>query len=189
MWVQTAWAKPSNHQPFAKGKRVWLEGRNLRTTHPSMKLRPKRFRPFEVMEVISPTTYRLNLPPGWRVHNAFHGGLLMRYNETKEYGKNYPELLPELIEGEEEYEVEEILDSRRRGRAQNLEYLVKWKGWSTAHNSWEPKGNVYAPKLVERFYKSKPMAIKGVRLGWELTSNMPSIMENISPIYSPVPSL
>ena len=139
--------------------------------------------------MVSPTTYRLNLPSGWQVHNTFHGGLLTRYNETEEYGKNYPEPPPEMIKGEEEYEVEKILDSRRKGRAQGLEYLVKWKGWSMAHNSWEPRRNVHAPKLVESFYKSKPMAIKTVRLGQELTSNMPSVMENVSPIYSPVPSL
>ena len=168
---------------------MWLKGKNLCTTHPSVKLRPKRFGPFEVTEVVSPTTYRLNLPLGWQVHNTFHGGLLTRYNETKEYGKNYPEPPLEMIEGGEEYEVEEILDSRRKGRTRNLEYLVKWKGWSSAHNSWEPKKNVHAPELVEKFYKAKPTAIKAAWLGRGLTSNMPSVMENVSPIYSPVPSL
>ena len=57
MQAQTAWDKPSNHQPFAKGEKVWLKGKNLRTTHPSAKLWPKRFGPFEVTEVASPTTY------------------------------------------------------------------------------------------------------------------------------------
>ena len=33
------------------------------------------------------------------------------------------------------------------------------------------------------------MAIKTVQVGQGLTSNMPSVMENVSPIYSPVPSL
>ena len=107
---------------------MWLKGKNLRTTHPSVKLQPKRFGLFEVTEVVSPTTYQLNLPPGWQVHNAFHGGLLTRYNKTEEYGKNYPEPPLEMIEGKEEYEVEEILDSQRKGRARSLEYLVKWKG-------------------------------------------------------------
>ena len=186
--AQAAWIKPSKHRPFAKGERVWLEGKNLRTTHPSAKLWPKRFGPFKVTEVLSPTMYRLNLPGGWQIHNAFHGNLLTRYNETREYGENYPEPPPEIVEGEEEYEVEEILDSRRKGRSRKLEYLVKWKGWSAAHNSWEPKKNVHAPELVKKFYKSKPTAIKAMRIGQGLTNDMPSAMENISPIYSLVPS-
>ena len=107
----------------------------------------------------------------------------------REYGKNYLEPPPEIVEGEEEYEVEEILGSRRKGRTRNLEYLVKWKGWSAAHNSWEPKGNIHMPKLVEKFYKANSMAIKVAQLGRGLTSEMPSVMENVSPIYSPVPSL
>ena len=149
--VQTAWIKPLKHQPFAKGERVWLKGKNLRTMHPTVKLRPKRFGLFEIMEVLSPTMYRLNLPGGWQVHNAFHRNLLTRYNETREYGENYPEPPPEIIEGGEEYEVEGILDSRRKGRGRNLEYLVKWKGWSEAHNSWEPKRNLHALELVKEF--------------------------------------
>ena len=39
--------------------------------------------------------------------------------------------------GEEDYEVESILDQRGAGRA--LEYLVKWKGWPAEDSTWEPK--------------------------------------------------
>ena len=133
--------------------------------------------------------YQLNLPRGWRIHNTFHGNLLTRYNKMKEYGRNYLEPPLEIIEGKEEYKVEGILDSRRKGRAQNLEYLVKWKGWSMAYNSWEPQKNVHVPDLVKRFYESRPMAIKAVQIGQGLTNKMPSMIENVLPIYSPVPSL
>jgi hypothetical protein len=43
---------------------------------------------------------------------VFHASLLSPYKETEEHSANYPELPPDLIEGEEEYEVEEILGSR-----------------------------------------------------------------------------
>ncbi|PFH44945.1 hypothetical protein AMATHDRAFT_123521, partial [Amanita thiersii Skay4041] len=36
---------------------------------------------------------------------------------------------PELIDGEEEWEVEEVLDSQVR-RGGTLEFLVKWKGYT-----------------------------------------------------------
>jgi hypothetical protein len=44
------------------------------------------------------------------------------------------------VEGEEEYEVERILDSRKwRG---TLQFLVKWKGYTNEHNLWETKTNL-----------------------------------------------
>jgi len=48
-----------------------------------------------------------------------------------------PQALPPpiVIDGKEEWEVEEILDScwhRRR-----FQFLVKWKGFSREYNSWE----------------------------------------------------
>ena len=65
--------------------------------------------------------------------------------------------LPVIVEGEEEWEVEEILDSRRhRGR---LQYLVRWKGYDVSHNSWESAGNVAnAKKLVDTFHRKRPNA-------------------------------
>jgi len=102
-------------------------------SHPTAKLQLKRYGPFKVIEVIGPTTYQLELPAQWKVHNAFHGSLLLPYHETKEYGCNFTEPPPKLIEGQPEWEVDEILDSRRYRH--KLQYLIKWKGYSEAHNS------------------------------------------------------
>jgi hypothetical protein len=71
--------------------------------------------------------------------------------ETVKHGRNFEELPPELIENEEEYKVEEILNSRRKHY--QLQYLIKWKGYSAAHNSWEPKRNIHAKDLIEKFHK------------------------------------
>jgi hypothetical protein len=128
---------------------VWLDGKHLQTTHPSVKMRPKRFGPFRVTEVIGKTTYRLDLPSQWKIHNAFHANLLLPYQETQEHGRNFTEPLPKLIEGQEEWEVEQILDKRIHRRKE--QYLIKWKGYSDAHNSWEPKENVWAPALILAF--------------------------------------
>lgn len=68
---------------------------------------------------------------------------------------------PEAIEvdGDVEYEVEEILNSRlNRG---HLEFLVRWKGYSPAHDSWEPEANVvHAPALIRAFYRKYPLAVR-----------------------------
>ena len=147
------------------GQKVWLDGKNLRMFHPNTKLRPKRFGPFIVTEVLGLTTYCLELPATWTIHNAFHGSLLEPYVETQEHGPNYDQPAPELVEGEPEYEVETLLGSRHKGRGRKLEYLVGWKGWGPAHDSWEPKENLHADDLVQEFHRREPTAIRRVTLG------------------------
>jgi len=140
-----------------------LEGTNLRTTHPTVKLHPKCYGPFKVIEVIGPTTYWLELPAQWKIHNTFHGSLLLPYYETEEHGCNFPEPAPDLIEGQPEWEVEEILDSRQYRC--KLQYLIRWKGYSDAHNSWEPKEAINAPVLLTAFYRQNPGAIRKTEMG------------------------
>jgi hypothetical protein len=62
---------PSRFEPYQTGDKVWLEGRNLTTTHPSTKLAPRRYGPFPITHVISRTSYQLQLPSQWKIHNVF----------------------------------------------------------------------------------------------------------------------
>jgi hypothetical protein len=56
--------------------------------------------------------FQLELPEQWWIHNVFHASLLTPYKEMEEHGQNFPQLPLELIEGQEEYEVERVLNSR-----------------------------------------------------------------------------
>ena len=126
----------STFVPFKKGDRVWLDTRNLKTNY-HKKMGPKREGPFEIIETIGSLAYRLKLPVSWKIHNVFHAALLRQYKETETYGANYTRPPPELLEGEEVYEVENILKHRKRGRG--YQYYVKWKGYPIAEASWEPE--------------------------------------------------
>ncbi|XP_053707011.1 chromobox protein homolog 2 [Synchiropus splendidus] len=55
--------------------------------------------------------------------------------------------------GEQVFDAECILNKRlRKGK---LEYLVKWRGWSSKHNSWEPQENILDPRLLAAFNKKE----------------------------------
>jgi Integrase zinc binding domain len=94
------------------GEMVWLEGANLKLTHPKAKLDAKRYGPFPITKEVSPVVFQLALPPQWCIHNVFHASLLTPYKETEEYGDNFTQPPPELIEGQEEYKVEQVVNSR-----------------------------------------------------------------------------
>ena len=72
-----------------------------------------------------------------------------------------PPPLPEIIDDEEEYIVERILNSRMFQRW--LQYLIKWKGYGTEHNSWEYASNVHAPDLIKEYYQRHPAAPHQIR--------------------------
>jgi hypothetical protein len=55
-----------------------------------------------------------------------------------------------LINGIEEHEVEFITRHRLCGCSH--QYLVKWKGYPTADNTWEPKSNLeHAAELLKEY--------------------------------------
>jgi hypothetical protein len=93
--------------PFTLGQKVWLDTRNIKTNY-HKKMAPRREGPFEIEEVLGPVTYRLKLPNSWKIHNVFHAILLKPYQENEVYGENFPKPIPDILDGEEVYNVETI---------------------------------------------------------------------------------
>jgi hypothetical protein len=57
---------------------------------------------------------------------------------------------PEIIDGEEEYEAEGILEYRRYRRQH--QFLILWKGYPRSSATWEPLGNLsHCLELVNEF--------------------------------------
>jgi hypothetical protein len=137
------------------GDKVWLELTNLKTTQPSAKLGPRRIGPFPIEKCIGELAYKVKLPHSMKmIHPVFHIGLLRPYKEDLIANRHPPPPPPIDVE-ESRYEVEEILDSRRKGRG--IQYLVKWKGYPDSENSWEPKRNVDdAEDALKQFHKKFP---------------------------------
>lgn len=121
---------------YKVGDLVWLDARNLRTLRPSRKLDWKHQGRFTIKRVISPYAYELDLPSTMRCHPVFHVSLLDPVSTDAHPGHIPPEAPPVEVDGDAEWEVEEVLDSRVCGRGGRLQYLVKWVGYDAP--SWEP---------------------------------------------------
>jgi hypothetical protein len=133
------------------GQEVWLDARNLKVKSSSRKLAPRRYGPFPIKQRISEVAYRLSLPASMKIHDVFHIDLLTPYAETPAYGKPYLRPPPETIDGDEEYEVEDILMHRETGRHRKLQYLVKWKGYPSSENSWVDSKDLHAPEILRKY--------------------------------------
>jgi hypothetical protein len=138
---------------FVTGNKVWLDARNLHIRTPSRKLSPQRYGPFKVLEQISPVTYHIDLPHMMKIHNVFHVDLLTPYHETDAYREAYSQPPPELIDGQTEYKVKEIIDDRSYRHKQ--QYLVRWLGYPTSENSWVNAKDLHSPELLAEYCLSK----------------------------------
>jgi hypothetical protein len=172
--AQQSWVKHRDTPKYKEGDLVWLEGKNLRINQPTAKLAPRRHGPFKVIQVMSAVNYRLELPTQWSIHPMFHTDLLTPYKETIMHGPNFTRPAPELIDGEEEYSVEKILDSRRFGRRWRLQYLVKWEGYPDSDNMWVNKDDVFAEDKIREFKGSNPKAEIHIRSSFTAKSPYPS---------------
>jgi hypothetical protein len=159
-------SRPSNATYTVKvGDQVWLEGTNVHTTHPKAKLAPRRHGPFKVIATWG-VNCKLQLPKTWHIHPVFHNSLISPYHETMAHGPNFTKPPPDIIEGEDDhYEVETILQSRLTPNKKGVQYLIKWKGYPDAENSWVPSsGMKQATTLVNHFHSRNPRAPQPARL-------------------------
>jgi transposase InsO family protein len=140
---------------FKVGDQVWLDSRNLRTHRPAKKLDYKREGPFTVTEKVGTRSYRLNLPKTVKVYPVFHVSLLERFRPDLISGRTPKRRPPLVVDGEEEFEVESILDSKQeRGR---VFYFVHWKGYPISERSWVSSDAIQnSPLLLAKFHQDHP---------------------------------
>ena len=142
---------------FEVGEFIKLSTKNLNLKY--RKLSPRWIGPFRILERIGNQAYRLALPEKYaRLHPVFPIQLLETYHRRQDDAELMT--MPDLEDPQDEWEVEEIRDKQRIKGV--IHYLVKWAGWPSEYNSYEPASHLTnAPKLVADFERRHKRKRKG----------------------------
>ena len=144
---------------FQVGDQVLLNTKHIRLLHGDgkAKLLPRWIGPFVVEEKVGMVAYKLVLPASLRIHPVFHVSLLKQYHED---GRVQPPPVPLDVDDDGElYAVEALLSyrDRRVGRGRTKrEYLVKWLGYGSEHNTWEPESMITQTAIDEFWVQREP---------------------------------
>jgi len=170
----------SRPQEFSVGQKVYITGDDVITTRPTRKLEHKRFGPFEILEKIGTHNYRLKLTPQYqKIHPIFHADKLTLHHEDGNPHRIQPPPPPIVIGNEEEFEVDQILDIRRRGSS--YQYKIRWKNYGPEDDTWEPIANLSnATGAILDFHRENPHKdIPGpYQMGDFLAENHPSYLHH-----------
>jgi len=135
---------------FKIGDLIKLSTKYLKLKTP--KLSPHWIGPFRVLERIGGQAYQLALPNKYaQLHPVFSVQMLEDYHRQHDDEELMP--MPDLKEPQEDWEVEEVRNKQHfKG---TVHYLVKWVGWLSEYNTYEPASHLgKAPKAVAD-YKHK----------------------------------
>ena len=143
------WKKP----PVYKiGDIVWLSTRNIKTKRTSKKLDYKMISSYKVKELVG-LSYWLELPHTMKIHDVFHPNLLRKVATDPLPSQQNSPLPPTVMDDEEEWEVNDILDAKRGRGNKKLLYWVKWKGYDDDKAWYNATNFDHAKDVVDNFYK------------------------------------
>ena len=139
-----------------------MKAQFFRTTRPSKKLADKFLGPYEVIAQPGTHSVTLWLPDNLRtVHLVFHVSMLEPATPSTIPDRVQPPPPPVYIDGELEFKIAEILDSKVDQRRCNckLLYLIRWTRYAGTdeETSWilaTELGN--APELVTDYHATYP---------------------------------
>jgi len=107
--------------------------------------------PYKVKKIVSSNAVELELSGTIKIHPVVNVSRIHKYiGQVKGQKREQP--APVIIDGEEEWEVEKILNKQRiRGKDK---YLVQWKGFTVESDTWEGRENLGNTKeAIEEFEK------------------------------------
>ena len=136
-------AKRTLAPDFKVGDQVYVKAKYFRSTRPSKKLSERNLGPYTIIAQVEvgSLSFMLHLPNSMRaIHPVFHVSQLKLAIPNTILDRIQPPPPPVKVDGEPEFEISEILDSKvdRRRRSCKLLYLVRWSGYegTDEETSW-----------------------------------------------------
>jgi hypothetical protein len=114
----------------------------------------RRQGPFRVLEKVG-HSWKVDMPSHWKGHDVFNPERLRKWTSKPLPGQEDPPEPADDVDGEPEWTVSEVLDSRvtRSGR---LEYQVTWQGWDP-DDTWYPARNLKnSTARLREFHERRP---------------------------------
>ena len=62
-----------------------------------------------------------------------------------------------MIDDQEEYKVEQVISHQYYRHKKALQYLICWKGYSAADDTWELADQVFADALMKAYHRKHPL--------------------------------
>jgi hypothetical protein len=128
---------------FKPGDLVLLSSKRLKIAlaeNAKEKFQPRYYGPYKVLKVVTPNTYKLDLPPTLKIRPVINAKYLKEYVDGAETFPDRPEYEPppppDIIKEEEHFQVEAFRG--HKGTGSRLRLLVKWKGYPEAENIYRP---------------------------------------------------
>ena len=116
--------------------------------------------------MVGTNAVKLHLPRSIWIHLVIN---ILRLKPYKECLPGQLTLCPDPMEvtedRDEEYEVEQIVDSCWKGW--HLEYLIHWKGYLEEERTWKPAGNLtHAKEVIVDFHRKTPQALRKLQMAY-----------------------
>ena len=146
---------------FKVGDKVFVKAQFFRTTWPSKKLSEKYLGPYKIISQPGTLLFTLRLPESMcSVHPVFHVFMLEPATSNTFSKRIQPAPAPVIIDGEPEYEISWIVDSKINCRqACKLLYKVIWLEYEDTgdESKWIPTSELtHAVDLVSDFHITYP---------------------------------
>jgi transposase InsO family protein len=129
------------------------------TTPPYLKSRQNRalqdrwHGPYKILQLIGKNAVKVELPNNMRIHPVISTAFIKLYNESTQFENRIKEPSPPVvIDNHLEYEVDNILNSRKRHG--KMQYLVLWKNYPINEATWENESNLANARDIINKYES-----------------------------------
>ena len=143
---------------FEVGDLVLLSTEHLNLQLPSKKFQPRYIGPLKILQIRGENTVVIEVPPRLKRLDPLQNIQYLRPYKTRptELGPQREDPTPRLIDGVEEYEVEDILAHRVVGK--RVEYLTRFKLCGPEEDLWLPARNLAnSQELLQAYHERNPL--------------------------------